>query len=71
MFRSALAAALRHLSRGKLHAAIAVCGLAIGLSAALLAALYISSQYSYDHFVPGYRDLYLTTLNVPMLGRAS
>jgi putative ABC transport system permease protein len=71
MFRSALAAALRHLNRGKLHTAIAVLGLAVGLCAALLAALYIRSQYSYDHFVPGYRNLYLVTLNIPMLGRAS
>ena len=70
MFRSALAAALRHLYRGKLHAAIAVIGLAVGLSAALLAALYIRSQYSFDHFVPGYRDLYLTTLTFEMAGRS-
>jgi hypothetical protein len=37
LFRSALAAALRHLYRGKLYAAIAVFGLAVGLCAALLA----------------------------------
>ncbi|MEO6080826.1 MAG: FtsX-like permease family protein [Steroidobacteraceae bacterium] len=63
MFRSALAAALRHLYRGKLYAAIAVFGLAVGLCAALLAALYIRSQYSYDHFVAGYRDVYLATMS--------
>lgn len=61
MFRSALAAALRHLSRGKLYAAIAVFGLAVGLCAALLAALYIRSQYSYEHFVVGYENLYQVT----------
>lgn len=58
MFRSALAAALRHLYRGKLYAAIAVSGLAVGLCAAMLAGLYIRSQYSYDHFIPGYQDVY-------------
>jgi putative ABC transport system permease protein len=72
MFRSALAAALRHLYRGKVHAGIAVFGLAVGLCTALLAALYIRSQYSYDHFIPGYRDVYLTTvITTPMSGRPS
>jgi putative ABC transport system permease protein len=71
MFRSALAAALRHLHRGKLHAAIAVFGLAVGLSGALLAALYIRSQYSYEHFVPGYQDVYLATLTIEVSGRST
>ena len=44
MFRSALAAALRHLSRGKLYAAIAVFGLAMGLCAVLLAAPEVSAE---------------------------
>ena len=69
MFRSALAAALRHLQRGRLYAVIAVLGLAVGICAALLATLYVRSQYSYDHFVPGYRNLYLTTLKLEMAGR--
>jgi putative ABC transport system permease protein len=69
MFRSALAAALRHLYRGKLHAAIAVLGLAVGLCGALLAGLYIRSQYSFEHFVPGYQDVYLTTLAINVSDR--
>ena len=68
MFRSALAAALRHLCRGKLYAAIAVFGLAVGLCAALLAALYIRSQYSFEHFVAGYQDLYQATTISPAEG---
>jgi len=71
MLRNVFAAALRHLYRGKLFAAIAVCGLAVGLSGALLAALYIRSQYSYEHFVPRYEDVYLTTLTMNMSGRSS
>jgi putative ABC transport system permease protein len=71
MLRNSLAAALRSLNRGKLYTAIAVVGLAIGLCGALLAALYIRSQYTFDHFVPGYRDVYLTTLNLQMSGRSS
>ncbi len=61
MFRSALAAALRHLSRGKLYAAIAVFGLAMGVCAVMLAALFIRNEYSYEHFVHGHQDVYLAT----------
>ena len=58
MFRSSLAAAIRHLSRSRLYTAISVIGLAVGLCTALLAALVIHNQYSYDHFVPGYERTY-------------
>lgn len=61
MFHSALAAALRHLNRSKLYTAIAVLGLAVGLCAASLAALYIRSQYSLDRFVSGYDHVYQAT----------
>lgn len=63
MFRNSLAAALRHLHRNRLYAAIAVCGLAIGLCAVLLAALYIRSWYSFNHFVVAYRDIYQATMS--------
>jgi putative ABC transport system permease protein len=69
MFRNALAAALRHLGRGKLYAAIAVFGLAVGLCMALLAALYIRSEFSNEHFVAGYQDLYLASTITTIPGR--
>jgi putative ABC transport system permease protein len=59
MFRNCLAAALRHLAHNKLYTAISVIGLAIGLSTALIAALVIRNQYTYDHFVPGYERTYV------------
>lgn len=62
MFRSAVAAALRHLYRGKLYAAIAVSGLSVGLCAVLLAMLYVRSQYTYDHFIPSYQSIYQVTM---------
>jgi putative ABC transport system permease protein len=62
MFRNCMAAALRHLSRSRLYTAISVIGLAIGLCTALLAALVIHNQYSYDHFVPGYERTYILQL---------
>src|SRR5690606_24126270 len=69
MFQNALAAALRRLDRSRLEAAIAVLGLAVGLCGGLLAVLFIRSQYSYDHFVPDYRDVYLTKLTLAIGGR--
>jgi putative ABC transport system permease protein len=61
MFRNYLAAALRNLARNRLYAAINIVGLAVGFCAALLIVLYVRSEYSYDHFFPGYRDVYLVT----------
>ena len=70
MFRNCLAAALRHLARNKLYTAISVVGLAIGLCTALLAALVIRNQYSYDHFVPGYDRTYIIQPVFSPLGMA-
>jgi putative ABC transport system permease protein len=61
MFRSYLMAALRNLARSRLYAAINIVGLAVGLCAALLIALFVRDEYSYDRFFPGYRDVYLLT----------
>jgi putative ABC transport system permease protein len=68
MFRNAFAAALRHLNRDRWYVAIAVFGAAVGLCAALLAALYIRSQYTFEHFVAGYQDLYQVTTISPEEG---
>jgi putative ABC transport system permease protein len=58
MFRNCLAAALRHLARNRLYAAISVFGLALGLWGALLTALTIRSQFTNNHFIPGYERIY-------------
>jgi putative ABC transport system permease protein len=58
MFRNCLAAALRHLSRNRLYTAISVFGLSVGLWGALLTALIIRSQYTQNHFIPGYARIY-------------
>jgi len=58
MLHNMLAAALRHLARGRLYTVISVLGLAVGLCVALLVALVIRNQYSYDHDVPGYERTY-------------
>lgn len=71
MFRSALAAAWRHLVRSRGHAAIGVLGLAIGLAAFLLAALVVRDQRSRDHFIHGHERIYLLATAVTPPGRAT
>jgi putative ABC transport system permease protein len=59
MFRNYLAAALRNLARGKIYAVISIFGLAIGVSATLLAALVVRNEYGYEQFIAGYDRVYL------------
>jgi len=58
---SYLAAALRNLLRNRVYTAINLFGLALGFAAALLIALYVRDELSYDRFFPGYRDVYVLT----------
>src|SRR5215831_9326349 len=62
MLRNCLAAAMRHLGRHRLYSAISVLGLAIGLCTALLAALVIHNQYSFNHDIPAYARTYLLAM---------
>ena len=68
MFRNCLAAALRHLSRNRLYTAISVFGLSVGLWGELLTALTIRSQYTHDHFIPGYERIYQAIASIDMVG---
>jgi putative ABC transport system permease protein len=70
VFRNCLAAALRHLARNKLYTAISVVGLAVGLCTALIAALVIRNQYTYDHTISGYDRTYIVQLALTPPGRA-
>jgi putative ABC transport system permease protein len=51
MLRNYLAAALRNLARNRLHAGINLFGLTVGLATALLIALFVRDELSYDAFV--------------------
>ncbi len=62
MLGNPLAAALRHLARNRFYSAISVIGLAIGIAAALSAALVIHSELHYDQFFPGYEQAYRVTV---------
>src|SRR5579864_5228163 len=59
MLKHFLVAALRNMAANKLQTAIAVFGLSIGITAALLMALVIRNQLSFDHFIPGYERTYM------------
>lgn len=59
MFRNYLISALRNLARNRFYSGISIAALAVGLSAALLAALVIRNQLSYDHFILDYQRTYL------------
>jgi putative ABC transport system permease protein len=59
MLRNYIVVALRNIARNPLYAAISVFGLAVGLCAALVAAIVIHAEYHYDQFVPGFERTYL------------
>lgn len=58
MFRNYLAAALRNLVRNRLYAGINIAGLAVGFAAALLIALFVRDEFSYDQWIPGQERIY-------------
>src|SRR5215475_5619794 len=58
MFRNYLAAALRNLARNRLYAAINIVGLSIGFATALLIGLFVRHETTFDHFIPGFENIY-------------
>src|ERR1700756_5728521 len=61
MWRNYLASALADLARNRLYAALNIAGLALGVAAALLIALFVRDELTFDRFIRGYRDVYLLT----------
>jgi putative ABC transport system permease protein len=61
MFRNLFAATLRHFARNKFYTSINIIGLAVGLAAAILIAIFIRNELSFDRFLPGYERTYLLT----------
>jgi putative ABC transport system permease protein len=58
MFGNYLSAALGNLIRNKLHAAINLFGLALGLATAILIGLYVRDEVTFERFLPDYQDVY-------------
>jgi putative ABC transport system permease protein len=69
MFRNYLSAALRHLARDGLYAAITIIGLAVGFTAAILIALFVRDELSYDQWLPMHERTYLLRAHVEISGR--
>lgn len=70
MLGNYLAAAIRNLLRDRAYTLINLFGLALGFTAAILIALYVWDEYSYDRFFPDHARTYrLENIVVPP-GRA-
>jgi putative ABC transport system permease protein len=70
MFRSYLVAGLRNFTRHKLYALINVAGLSVGFACAVLIALFLRDELSYDRWIPDSSNLYRLELTFHMHGRA-
>jgi putative ABC transport system permease protein len=71
MFRHYLIAALRNMAANRLTTAIAIFGLALGITAAILMALVIRNQLAFDHFIPGHERTFVGVSESPVPGRAT
>ena len=54
-----LVAAWRNLLVNRLASVLAIIGLAVGITAALVSGLVVRSQLSFNHFIDGYDRTYL------------
>ncbi|HEX4050895.1 MAG TPA: FtsX-like permease family protein [Steroidobacteraceae bacterium] len=64
MLRSYWTAAWRQLLHHPVYAAINIAGLAVGFAAAILIGLYLRDEFSYDRWIPGYRQVYRIALQL-------
>ncbi|UCG61086.1 MAG: ABC transporter permease [Candidatus Zixiibacteriota bacterium] len=58
MLKSYLKTALRNLTRNKIHTAINISGLAIGIACCLLLLLHVQNELSYDKFHAQHQQIY-------------
>lgn len=70
MLRHYLIAAVRAFAHHKLYSFINIAGLSIGLAAAILIALYIRDELSYDRWIPDTGSLYRLEVTFHIPGRA-
>lgn len=63
MFRNYFKTAWRNIIRSKGYSLLNISGLAIGMAVALLIGLWVYYQYSYDKFLPEYKQAYRVQRN--------
>ncbi|TDW99565.1 ABC transporter permease [Dinghuibacter silviterrae] len=63
MVRSYLHLAWRNLLRTKGYSILNILGLSIGMTVALLIGLWVHYEYSYDRFLPQYKNIYQVARN--------
>ena len=63
MLRNYFKTAWRHILRNKGYSALNILGLGTGMAVALLIGLWVHHEYSYDKFLPDYRQLYQVRRN--------
>lgn len=63
MFRNYFKIAWRNMLNNKVYSAINILGLATGMAVTLIIALWVNKQYSYNRFLPGYKNAYQVKLN--------
>jgi len=63
MIKNYILIALRNIARFKLHSAINIGGLALGVSIFTLIVIYVVSELSYDKYHENYEEIYQVSVN--------
>src|SRR5450432_1179947 len=64
MIKNYLKIAWRNIVNNKVYSAINILGLAAGMAVALIIALWVFNEYSYDKFLPNYKQLYQVEMSL-------
>lgn len=70
MFKSYLKTSWRNLVKDRNYTLLNIVGLSIGMAVVLTIGLWVQYQFSYDHFLPQYRQVYRTMLRTNRNGEA-
>jgi putative ABC transport system permease protein len=71
MLRNYLAAALRNLARNRLYAGLNIVGLGVGFAAAILIALYVRHELTFERFLPDHEHIYRLSSEISVAGPGS
>ncbi len=68
MIRNYFMAAVRNLLRNRAISFMNIAGLAVGLAAAMLVALYVRYEHSYEDFIPGHESIFRFSMDANWMG---